>query len=73
MNRQLYSQDGVDFEDEKDEYEDYGAFLLSAPRRSSIRRKRRFPARELVPEFNSRGRRNHSRQSIRTDAKFWEV
>ena len=73
MKRELYSPDEVDFEDPKDEYEDYGGFVLNVPKRSSIRRKERFREREFVSEFHSRTRRKHNRQSIRTDNRFWEV
>jgi hypothetical protein len=59
--------------DSADEYEDDYGIVLNAPKRSSIRRKERFRARETVPDTSSKSRRKHKRQSIRTDAKFWEV
>lgn len=73
MKSQQHCQDGVDFEDQIDEYEDHGGSLLNIPKRSSIRRKERFRAREFEPELNYRGRRKPKRQSIRTDSEFWEV
>ena len=73
MKSQLYSPDRVDCDDQTDEYDEYDGFGLNVSKRSSIRRKERFRPREFVPEFNSRSRRKHSRQSIRTDNRFWEV
>ena len=73
MKRQQHFSEIVDFQDQKDEYEDYEGFVWNDPKRSSIRRKKRFRAQEFVPGMNFRSRRKHNRQSIRTDAKFWEV
>ena len=70
-NHSAYS-DWVEFEDPKDEYDDYGGFVLNVPKRSSIRRSKRLRAREFVPDINLRGRRKYDRQSIRTDLRFWE-
>jgi hypothetical protein len=63
---------GWNDEDASDEFEDADSFGTNTPKRSSIRRKQRFREKELAPEENSRSRRKHNRQSIRTDNKFWE-
>ena len=70
MKSQMHCPEGVNFDDQT---EDYDGFVLNVPKRSSIRRKERFRIREFEPEFNSRSRRKHNRQSIRTDTRFWEI
>jgi hypothetical protein len=64
---------GDENEDAVDNYDDDYGFVLNDPKRSSMRRKERYRAREFVPDIYARSRRKHKRQSIRTDAKFWEV
>jgi len=68
-----YHPDWIDSEDVTDDYETDIGSNLDVPKRSSIRRKERFRAREFVPDLGRRSRRKHRRQSIRTDSEFWEV
>jgi hypothetical protein len=71
-----YHPDWIDSEDVTDDYETDIGSNLDVPKRSSIRRKERFRAREFVADLGRRSRRSrrkHRRQSIRTDSEFWEV
>ena len=72
MKKETYSRNNGKREDANDESEDYSGLGLSEPKRSPMRRKEKFRAKDFQAEKKHKERKRGYRNKIQYDFALWE-